>query len=260
MLTFKNGHYVMMPDYLRYPPAWFHTRILVGPGHFLTQRFAAEHNITHVINCAMDGDCPDWFPDRFPERYACIQAIDSIYANILDWYPMFEAILYRFLRQGTGVVYVHCQAGMNRSASLALAYVCKNFHLPLPEVVSAVRKQRPVVLQNPVFMNQVQEFINGCLSGAKDTRLDVDRVHDRDSGLFTPEHHPGLEGLVVHTGESEGGTGAAAVDHLGPVCEEHTGGSGPSESAGGEGPEHRDGAGACAPGSGVLPEEYGPAE
>lgn len=211
----------MIPDYLRYPAAWFYSRILVGPGVFLTQRFVAEHNITHVINCASSYDSPEWFQDHFCERYACLNAVDSLSANILDWYPIFEETLHRFLRQGSGVVYVHCQAGMNRSGSLALAYVCKNFHLPFDEVVTAVRRQRPVLLQNTVFMNQVKEFINGCLSRQKNTRLDVDRACcDGDTGLFTPDNCAGSEGLLVHAREPTDGAGTSTVDDIGTVCEE----------------------------------------
>jgi hypothetical protein len=212
-----------IPDYLRCPAAWFYPRILVGAGAFLTQRFAAEMNITHVINCADDGACPEWFSDRYPERYLCLDAIDSPYVTILDWYPKFEAKLREFLRSGSGVVYVHCQAGMNRSGSLALAYVCKNFHLPLDEVVVATQRQRPVLFQNRVFMNQVKEFINGCVSRPENTRLDVDRLHDRDTGLVTPDDRPGLEGLLVHAGESEDGVGGSALDGFGPLLEERPG-------------------------------------
>jgi hypothetical protein len=234
----RAGYFGLVPDYLRYPAAWFYPRILVGPGSFLTQRFAAEMNITHVINCADDAACPEWFPNRFPEKYVCLNAIDSLYTDILLWYPKFESKLHEFLRSGSGVVYVHCQAGMNRSGSLALAYVCKNFHLPLDEVVSAVRRQRPVLLQNPVFMNQVKEFINGCISRAKDTRLDVDRVHDGNSGLIAPDDHSGLEGLVVDAGEPEDGTGDFTLNDIGPILEERFGIHNEGKSAGSEGKEH----------------------
>lgn len=223
-----------IPDYLRYPPAWFYPRILVGPGAFLTQRFVAERNITHVINCAMEGDCPEWFPSRFRKNYECLHAIDSQYVNILDWYPKFEETLHRFLRLGSGVVYVHCQAGMNRSGSLALAYVCKNFCLPLDEVITATRRQRPMLFQNPVFMNQVKDFINGCISRSENTRLDVDRVHDRNSGLFTPDDRPGLERLIVHAGEPTDGIGTTTSNHLGVIFEERSRVSGESESDGSE--------------------------
>jgi len=228
----------MIPDHLRCPAAWFYSRILVGPGAFLTQRFAAENNITHVINCASDDACPEWFPDRRPEKYVCLDAIDSVNVNILDWYPKFEAKLREFLREGTGVVYVHCHAGMNRSGSLALAYVCKNFHLPLDEVVIATHRQRPVLFQNIVFMNQVKEFINGCVSRSENTRLDVDRVHDGNSGLFTPDDRSGLEGLIVNASESEGGVGAAEGDGVGSVLEERFGFSGEGEPDGDAVEEH----------------------
>jgi hypothetical protein len=227
-----------IPDYIRCPAAWFYPRILVGPGVFLTQRFVAENNITRVINCASDDACPEWFSDRFPERYVCLDAIDNVYVNILDWYPRFESTLHTFLRQGTGVVYVHCHAGMNRSGSLALAYVCKNFHLPLNEVITATHRQRPVLFQNTVFMNQVKEFINGCVSRPENTRLDVDRVHDRDSGLFAPDDRPGLEGLVVDAGKPEGGAGSTALDDFGPLLEERSGLCGEGEPDGNAPEDH----------------------
>ena len=204
-----------IPEYLAYPSAWFYPRILVGPGAFLTQRYAAEQNIRFVINCASDGDSPDWFQDRFADRYVCLNAIDSPNVNILDWYPAFEAAMQRFLRAGEGTVYVHCQAGMNRSGSLALAYVCRHFQLPLEGVVAAVRSQRPVLLQNLVFMNQVQEFINnGRVSRSENTRLDVDRVHDRDSGLSSPGDREGTAGDKDNAGEPEGGAGTTLPGDL----------------------------------------------
>jgi hypothetical protein len=206
------------PAYLLTPPAWFYPRILVGAGSFLTQRFAAEHGITHVINCADDSQTPEWFSDGFPHRYVCLDAIDSVYVNILDWYPKFEASLQHFLREGTGTVYVHCQAGMNRSGCLALAYVCRHYNLPLESVVTAARSQRPVLFQNPVFMNQVKEFINnGRLPRSENTRLDVDRIDDRDSGLFTPGHHQGPSGDQHDAGQSSSGTGHAVPEDLGAV-------------------------------------------
>lgn len=160
----------LKPDYLRQPPAWFHTRVLVGAGAQLTPQFARKHEITHVINCAQPEDSPGWFRFSYPTRYACINAVDSTQANILDWYPQFEEVLHKFLKDGDGVVFVHCQAGMNRSASLALAYVCKNFSIRFEDLYPAVKRQRPVMFGNTIYMNQVKEFINGYLPSQKNTR------------------------------------------------------------------------------------------
>lgn len=200
------------PDFLRQPPAWFSSRILVGPGARLSPNFVRENRISHVINCAQDEFCPDWWKRTHPGRYVVINAIDSLQHNILDWYPMFEDALRGFLREGSvhGVVYVHCHAGMNRSASLALAYVCKNYALPIEPVVTAVRRQRPCILQNPVFMTQVKAFIeDGRVPSSQNQRLDVDRVHDRNSGLTTSDHRSGTEGLQDTTGVAPGGDGGA---------------------------------------------------
>lgn len=153
-----------LPDHIRQPPAYFHTRILVGPGSILTPRFATSRGITHVINCAYEDDSPEWFRRQYPDRYVCLNAPDSPHHVILDWFPTFEATMHTFLREGTGTVYVHCLAGINRSASLALTYVCKNFHMPMDQMVAIAKRQRPCMFQNAIYMNQVRDFINGCLS------------------------------------------------------------------------------------------------
>ena len=170
-----------VPDYLRQPPVYFHTRILVGPGAILTPRFAVERGITHVINCAYPEDSPEWFRRQYPHRYACMEAPDSLHANILEWFPMFEAVMHSFLRDGMGTVYVHCQAGVNRSAYLALTYVCKNFHMDLDGLFATVKRHRPCMFQNPIYRNQVREFINGRLSRPENSGSVVGSNRYRDT-------------------------------------------------------------------------------
>lgn len=165
----NNTMFWAKPDYLRQDPAWFHTRILVGPGAFLTPTFAHEYRITHVINCAFPGDSPEWFQKLNPDKYVCLEAIDSPFMNILSWYPKFEEAMWKFLRRGNGVVYVHCQAGMNRSGSLALAYVCKNFSIKVEDIVPVLKRQRPCLFGNTVYMNQVKDFINGRVQSEEDS-------------------------------------------------------------------------------------------
>lgn len=201
----------MVPDYLRQPPAWFYARILVGPGQILTPSFAAHYRITHVINCAMDEYSPIWFRMRHPTRYRVLNAIDSPTVNILTWYPAFASALYQFLRESDGVIYVHCQAGMNRSGFLALAYVARNFGVDLGALIQSVKYQRPCILSNPVFMNQVKEFIyNGCISNSKDSRLQLD-VDSGDIGLSSSGHRTEPAGDEGEAGEPSGGENPAQV-------------------------------------------------
>ena len=160
------------PVYMRHPPAWFYSRVLVGAGEMLTPSFVRHHNITHVINCAQEADSPDWFKKALPERYFCLNALDSLESNILTWYSKFEEVLRRFLQSGGGTVFVHCQCGINRSAFLALAYVCKNFGLDMNSVVLSTRQARPCMFTNAVYRRQVEDFIrNGRVQSPQDTRF-----------------------------------------------------------------------------------------
>ena len=205
------------PTYLRDPPAFFHPRILVGPGAFLTPYFAQKYDITHVINCAFDEDSPSWWRTSKPTKYKVLNAIDSARVNILDWYPMFEETMKEYLRDGTGVVYVHCQAGMNRSGSLALAYTCKNMAMEFDPLVASVKRQRPCILQNPVFTNQVKEFINGRVQDSENSGIQFVVQRDRYAGFFTPGNRPNAQGVQDQTGNPTPRVGGFASGNITPM-------------------------------------------
>ena len=160
----------MMSTMTMQSPAWVYPRILLGAGHQLTPFFTAKYNITHVVNCAFADDCPEWWRTRHAGHYAELHAIDSQAVNILDWYPEFESWMRLFLRSTNGTVYVHCKAGVNRSAYLVLTFVCKNFGIDFRTLLSAVRKQRPLVCENSAFMKQVEDELYGRVQSEKDTR------------------------------------------------------------------------------------------
>ena len=204
----------------RDPPAWFHTRILVGPGVYLTPVFQITRNISHVINCAYPLDSPAWFRNKFPERYECMFAPDSPNADIRDWLPHFERTMHQFLREGNGVVYVHCAAGMNRSATLALAYVCKNFHFPMDAMIQTTLRQRPCMYQNPVYMNQVRELINGRVQSAQNPGGTLRSDERGDARLHASGGRSGTQGLDVDSGQIEVRTGQSPGKELGTLCEE----------------------------------------
>ena len=144
----------------RDPPARLHPNILFGSGEALTQGFVIKENISHVINCASDNDSPEWFRESYPTRYACINAIDSVDANITEWYPEFSRIMNTFLKdRDSRVIYVHCQCGINRSGFLALLFVCMRFGYPITNTIQSIVKQRGCALSNPSFKKQVAEYI-----------------------------------------------------------------------------------------------------
>ena len=194
---------VPVPDYIRQPPAYFHTRILVGPGAFLTPKFAYERGISHVINCAFPEDSPVWFQTRYPHQYTCLSAPDTLKHQILDWYPAFEQAMFSYLRSpGGGVVYVHCQAGMNRSAFLALTYVCHRFHMDGETMVEAFKRQRPCMFQNQVYRRQVLNFLNGRVPSSENPRGTVGGSDDGNTGLGTQGRGADASGSDVDAGRA----------------------------------------------------------
>jgi len=143
---------------LKDPPAQQHPRILFGPGAYLTREFAKEYNIKHVINCAQEEYSPTWFKTEFSENYVCLNAIDSENVEILKWYPDFSKFMKIFLSK-SGSIYVHCQAGINRSGFLYLAYLCLEQNFNIQNLEKAIIKQRPCALTNKAFRRQVYQKV-----------------------------------------------------------------------------------------------------
>jgi len=55
-------------------------------------------------------------------------------------------------------VYVHCQMGVSRSASIVIAFLMKRFRCSVREAFSHVKKVREVIDPNPSFVKQLLLF------------------------------------------------------------------------------------------------------
>lgn len=146
--------------FLRDSPAKLHPCIMFGPGVFLSADFIQKNNITHVLNCADENAVPSFVPAHFKEKYAVIHAVDSPLVNITSWFPVYTIHMDRFLQDPScKMVYVNCQAGMNRSGFLTVLYSCIKFKYKFEDACRAVIFQRPCALMNPIFYVQVREYI-----------------------------------------------------------------------------------------------------
>jgi protein-tyrosine phosphatase len=150
--------------YLKDPPAQHHPKILFGPGAYLTPEFAKQYNIKYVINCAQEEHSPTWFKTEFPENYVCLNAIDSLEVNIFTWYPKFYESMNKFLSLD-GNVYVHCQAGINRSGFLYLAYLCLEEKYNIQVLEKSIIKQRPCALTNKVYEKVNEKLLEDNYNG-----------------------------------------------------------------------------------------------
>jgi len=112
-----------------------------------------RYNISHIVNCAKG--LGNYHPDNFAYRN-------------LHWYDMDEEkVIHHFdeaadwihvaIKQG-GTVFVHCAAGVSRSATMVLAYLMRHEGLAFEQALTTLRRCRSIVCPNDGFVQQLREY------------------------------------------------------------------------------------------------------
>lgn len=134
--------------------------ILVGSvRHAASIQLLRRLGVTHVLNVAA-GECEDPVAEYQKNgiSYYGVEGFDR------KGYPMLEQHLQSCLsylvpvlccQAGAGRALVHCAAGRNRSATIAVAAVMLHERAPLSMLVRRLMRRRPIVLTNPSFRDQL---------------------------------------------------------------------------------------------------------
>lgn len=111
-----------------------------------------ERNITHIL-CATFPSVT-YFKGKFIYDYVPIRDLEEDSIS-----PYFKRT-YEFIEAGiqAGGVFVHCTAGVSRSASLVIAYLIKKYRAPYEEALSFVQRKRACVKPNPGFERELKSF------------------------------------------------------------------------------------------------------
>lgn len=121
----------------------------------LLRRFIEENNIKAIVSV--------WDDDRLKVERFGIPASDYLYIcihdnQLADIMQHFEET-YKFLHQKAHVeqkdVYVHCHAGVSRSASIIIYYCMRHYHISLAEAYRMVDERRRI-RPNDSFVRQLE--------------------------------------------------------------------------------------------------------
>jgi len=110
--------------------------------------------IDHVLNVTTTTPAYARAPDIV---YKQLLAADNGYQNLKQYFD--EAFAFIDLaRKAGGAVLIHCQAGVSRSPTIAVAYLIKNFPMSMVDAYRFVKSRRSIISPNLNFMGQLLEF------------------------------------------------------------------------------------------------------
>ncbi len=112
--------------------------------------------ITDVVSClpVSEREAMAFLQEDFRARF--IPVHDGIHEDITAALPVFFEALSRVGADGR--LLVHCEVGVSRSATLAVAHVMRSTGSRFYEAFCSVRRRRPQVLPNIGFASQLQRF------------------------------------------------------------------------------------------------------
>ena len=120
--------------------------------------------ITHVVSCLAQDEQPSvaFLNDSFETLFLPLR--DGAREEIAAHFPPF----FEFIDEAgpTGQVFVHCQVGVSRSATLVTAHLMKAERLRFFDAYQQVRARRAQVLPNVGFASQLQQLERTLLPDA----------------------------------------------------------------------------------------------
>ncbi|XKL65319.1 hypothetical protein PGB90_008739 [Kerria lacca] len=110
-----------------------------------------SNNITHILSigipCPQYNDISNTLIKAYDLDEFCIAAIFE---------RCFEIINY--VKEISGIVFVHCNAGISRSPTVVAAYLIKYYNITPEEALHRIRKKRPKINPNQGFLKQLEDF------------------------------------------------------------------------------------------------------
>ena len=95
------------------------------------------------------------FADKI--RYKVVELSDNEESDIRKHFRECIQFLDEEIKAGR-TVYVHCMAGVSRSASVMISYFMWKYNMTMVDAMAAVKEKRPCIRPNDGFLLQLIEF------------------------------------------------------------------------------------------------------
>ena len=112
-----------------------------------------KNKITHILCCASGME--NKFPNKF--KYYNVNLLDKETENIRIYLDGTYKFIDDALKNG-GRVFVHCYAGVSRSASILIAYLMKAKKMKFDEALNLLKSKRSKVNPNAGFVLQLKAY------------------------------------------------------------------------------------------------------
>jgi protein-tyrosine phosphatase len=111
-------------------------------------------NIRYILNVTAKAATYS-IPSGF--QYKHLEAADNGFQNLRQFFEEAFEFIEAAKAANTGVL-IHCQAGISRSPTIAIAYLMKNYLMPMAEAYKFVKTKRSIISPNLNFMGQLWEY------------------------------------------------------------------------------------------------------
>lgn len=117
-----------------------------------------NNNIKNIITVLLGG-----VPIFDNYNYLIINVIDNDYNfqhnNISKYFTQTNEFIEQSIKKNENV-YIHCIAGVSRSATIICAYLIWKYNMTVDEAINKIKEQRSIVNPNIYFREQLNNYYN----------------------------------------------------------------------------------------------------